>query len=215
MSDHVSSHGARDLAAGFEVIDDLLAPDAFEPLCLALQRLRFEPLGPEWSRVWPLSEPMPMVSGKFAWSQRPAGHGMDPLLQRIGAAVLGSTFFGAQGRDWGDLVFRVYLQARGMRLSEHGDSGHRGTAVYFAHPRWEPDWGGELVLPRTGSEVDLPSSPEKIQSGLRLHARGEFLLPKPNRLVLIRRGTWHGTRRIDPDAGAAIRCAVAMFATPP
>lgn len=178
-----------------EVIDDLLDAPDFAALWPELQRLRYDLPG-EWQPLWSLVDPRPAVSGTFFWSRSPVGHGMDQVVERIVAAMRASPLFGAAGQDWDDVAFRVYLQCRGSRLAGHGDSQFAGTAAFYAHPQWSADWGGELIFP------DRPDD----------RASGRYVLPRPNRLVLIRRGVWHRTGRVDADAGGHLRCTIAAFA---
>ncbi|MEF7614444.1 hypothetical protein V4F39_11040 [Aquincola sp. MAHUQ-54] len=205
------------LNPGFEVIDNLLPPDEFAAVWRSVQQLRYD-TGGEWNKLWGLGDPMPAVSASTRAADRPLHDGLDGLVARIEACMRASALFDV---PWADVLARVYLQPRGSRLGAHGDSRFAGSAVFYAHPAWQPDWGGELLFPempppdgQRAGPLDGPLADGRQQAREALRGAGRFVAARPNRLVLIRRGVWHRTQRVDPDAGGHLRCAVAAFAVP-
>ncbi|MEF7613550.1 hypothetical protein V4F39_06460 [Aquincola sp. MAHUQ-54] len=203
---------------GFEVVDDLLPPAEFAAVWHSVHQLRYE-TGGAWNKLWGLASPMPAVSASTSSFDRPLGDGLDGLMGMMEERMRASSLF---DRPWAELLALVFLQPRGSRLGAHGDSRYAGSAVFYAHPVWEPDWGGELFFPQMPRQDD-GEEPEPLDGPLaeaRQRAReasqgtGCFVAARPNRLVLIRHGVWHRTQRVDPDAGAHLRCAVAAFAVP-
>lgn len=203
---------------GFEVIDDLLPPAEFEALWRSVQQLRYE-TGGEWNKLWSLGDPMPAVSASTSSFDRPLGDGLDGLVDAVRERMCASALFDV---PWAELLARVYLQPRGSRLGAHGDSRFAGSAVFYAHPQWQPDWGGELLFPQmpphddgvAAGPLDGPLADGRQRAREARHGAGRFVAARPNRLVLIRSGVWHRTQRVDADAGGHLRCAVAVFAVP-
>jgi hypothetical protein len=203
----------------FRVIDDVLAREDFVALWKDVQRLRFDLPSGEWNKVWAMTDALPMASGAFRWARRPVGHGMDRIAEKFIEAIRQSQLYGHEGDDWVDVGFRVYLHARGSRLSFHSDwPEYVGAGVYYVHPRWSASWGGELFFPEMPPleewgplPLDGPISKPGMDECLNRLGTGRYVAPKPNRMVLIRGGAWHSTNSIDPSAGNNLRCSIAAF----
>lgn len=101
---------------------------------------------------------------------------------------------GAPGRRWRTLAARVFVYPPGTSLDWHDDATHyTGAFTFYAHPRWEPSWGGELLV-RT-------RTPE---------GTGLFIDPTPNRLVVVRANVEHKVCRVT-SACAMGRASVSGF----
>lgn len=201
----------------FQIEDGFLTSSAFEELWSSLRALRYQFQGDVWSRAWGLGESPPVASDTFLASDLPIGDGLDLLFEKIAKSIHTSTLFGTNGVDWDQIGFRVFIHSRGSRLLPHSDSPkYVGAAVFYAHPKWSALWGGELLFPDTdfitedaaydGQFLDQAVDRSILSSGI-----GAYVCPKPNRLVLIKGGTWHMTNRVDADAGANMRCTVCAF----
>ncbi|WP_428266350.1 2OG-Fe(II) oxygenase [Haliangium sp.] len=155
---------------------------------------------------------------------------MDEL---IGAMLanrdLFSEYIGREGVDWDYFFCRAYLYPIGTGLSWHSDgrTGVAGAYVYYAHPQWKAHWGSELLIDGSGfCEFDYPEhkmydgSTERLGQHLDAsetsdavmeHAAGHYVLPKPNRFVLLRRGVLHRLNPVHPSAGENVRASITGF----
>lgn len=123
---------------------------------------------------------------------------------------------------WDRLVGRPWVYPRGSGLSWHVDDSqlYAGAFVYYAHPTWNAHWGGELLIGELGSSGEGLGEPLPVM-GYRFETEsyserllevggGAFVMPKPNRLVLIA-GAPHMVARVSDAAGHNVRASVAGF----
>ncbi|MGK5049767.1 hypothetical protein ACQ4WP_28325 [Janthinobacterium sp. GB4P2] len=208
------------LQPGFTVIDDFLASDEFSELWGGIEKIKYDFPTSEWMRLWPLTDPQPVMSGPFLWSRRPCGYGVDDYIDQFRSCIANTENWFADVPAWCDIAFRVFLHGRGSRMVAHSDAPkYTGAGVFYAHQKWDANWGGELCFP----EVDLDTnfcvreaggesiSNTRLNEMLEKMGTGIYVSPKPNRLVLIRGGTLHYTNRVDADAGSNLRCTLTSF----
>ena len=204
----------------YAIYDDVLPPDMFARLVGDLQRLRYDYRNSEWRKLWPLGDPASVSSDAFHWSRKPFGFGLDLVASAIEDRIRDSYSTGLLAEEWAEIGFRVYIHPPGSRLKCHSDSPKNvGAAVYYAHKEWHPEWGGELVFPEVspietwGPErlSDGPIDNSRMRDAIAQTFLGEYVAPKPNRLVVIRGGVWHYTNRVDTSAGDNARVSIASF----
>ncbi|WP_157429474.1 2OG-Fe(II) oxygenase [Actinomadura oligospora] len=128
--------------------------------------------------------------------------------------------YGVGGTDWNRVGFTFWKYPAGSRLGWHNDEGggRRGEFILFLHQRWRPSWGGELLLldedpePLLGS-VPAHPDPSVLMERLldRCPTSPVAVLPRPNRLVLVKAGTVHQIHRVDRTAGDAVRRTLTGF----
>ncbi|WP_107470271.1 2OG-Fe(II) oxygenase [Streptomyces sp. 3211] len=95
----------------------------------------------------------------------------------------------------------------GSRTSWHYETPERvGSFIYFVHREWQLGWGGGLFI-ADQLALEAADSPELAD----LNADPILILPRPNRLVLIRSNTKYAVQRIDRSAGYRIRKTWAGF----
>lgn len=172
--------------------------------------------------------------GAFA---HPTGTAIDLLLEHF--AGLGDTIaplVGLQGRDWRTLAAAPRLYERGSSLYWHRDTPSvvTGSCTYYAHPEWNVQWGGELFVAHP-SGLDIPErngpsmiAPKEVMgrglvqlsghldnsevnAALMEAGMGYYVMPKPNRLVVMRTGNPHMISKIHPAAGDHVRASVTLF----
>jgi len=223
-----SEHGRlvyRDL--GVAVYDDLLPPGAFEAIVRFVQGALCEPAevrlpaGDGRAYVgWREGDGRPIRSRTWRAARRPFGNALDPLAVAVSARVTdNASLFGEAFVAWNDVSYRVSRYRAGERLSWHDDGVGAGAYTYYAHPKWSPTWGGELLVADVPARESL--GPEAAEGALcnpdawvnHLHVRGRGIVihAAPNRLVLIRAGTEHAIGRIRGDVGERARCSVNGF----
>jgi Rps23 Pro-64 3,4-dihydroxylase Tpa1-like proline 4-hydroxylase len=114
----------------------------------------------------------------------------------------------------------VYPRDTGLSWHVDDHELYAGAFIYYAHPRWDAHWGGELLI------AELAADPEEEEEELPIMAYrfeteayserlleigcGNFVMPKPNRLVLLA-GAPHMIARVSPAAGHNVRASVSGF----
>ncbi len=131
---------------------------------------------------------------------------------------------GVKGEDWIGVSARLAVYPANSGLAWHDDVGpYSGAFNLYIHPHWEFDWGGELMFldgaasRRRRHAIPEPTRRSDPLRGRALHPReytrsaGSFVVPVPNRLVILSSGTTHRVGRVRPAAGRIPRIAVSGF----
>ena len=172
--------------------------------------------------------------GAFA---HPTGTAMDLLA---GAFVHHSEHYqqlvGCQGPDWRTMSMAPRLYERGSSLYWHRDTPSvvTGSCTYYAHPEWNIQWGGELFIAHPAAlsipdrfgpsmiepkevmgrgMVQLPGHLDnsEVNAALIEPGMGYYVMPKPNRLVVMKTGNPHMISKVLPAAGDHVRASVTLF----
>lgn len=199
----------------FVVYDEVLPPDQFKILWEYAQRETFSSpkTNATWLNVWRLLDGECLGTKAYSESEQPFNNVLDglmPLFKRI--AEMNPEII----LPYKDLTLRTYIYPMKSKLSWHTDEGYQGAMTYYIHKSWSGSWGGELMT------MELPKNFEKPKNGPHLDHEyedellstigiGQVILPKPNRLVLMKGGTMHSINRVDPAAGSAVRCSIVGF----
>ncbi len=149
---------------------------------------------------------------------------IDVIIQKIEKlAPKLARVIGTHKNDWDYFSARPVLYPSGCSFSWHNEeAGKAGTFFYYVNPGWNVQWGGELLIstPETGN-ANYAASTTKIV-GCRLDNQienkllmspgvGNYVFPKPNRLVLLKPGIYHSVRRIDSNAGDNVQAMITGF----
>jgi hypothetical protein len=137
---------------------------------------------------------------------------------------------GKRGEGWELFSGFAQVYARGVGLLWHRDSpDNAGSYTFYAHPEWNVDWGGELMLldddaidpaagiyfhrlrGASGSAWQPHLDNDDANELLMRHGVGRLVLPKPNRLVVIKGGTPHCVAKVRDAAGNHVRASVSGF----
>jgi hypothetical protein len=117
---------------------------------------------------------------------------------------------------WDRIVGRPYIYPRDTSLSWHVDDHelYAGAFIYYAHPVWNAHFGGELLIAETdGASLPIMGyrfETEAYSDALLEVGCGNFIMPKPNRLVVLS-GAPHMVARVSAAAGHHVRASVAGF----
>lgn len=147
----------------------------------------------------------------------PTGTIFDRAFDLVLDAAQGcSDLIGTQGDAWTFATMTPTLYPSGSGLSWHRDeAAYAGAFVYYAHRHWSSAWGGELLIASVpgaepirdlvdaGSEqVMIPSDlDDAVESAALMRTGvGRYVLPRPNRLVVI---SGHAVHKIVPVHAAA------------
>ena len=165
-------------------------------------------------------------------AQYPTKTPLDPLMKAVAdAAPTVAATIGQRGKDWKAFSACPTLYVAGQgRLWYRDDDEDAGSWIYFAHPQWNIEWGGELFvaeeravpreqgvfLHRLRPMADHPDPPpwkshldnEDANRLLMQRGIGSFVAPKPNRLVIIKAGTPQSIAKVRPSAGRNVHASV-------
>ncbi|MFD8979153.1 2OG-Fe(II) oxygenase [Streptomyces sp. NPDC059564] len=217
---NIVASGAR-----YRVIDDFLPPNELAEIRSLMRRRRFEEVA---SVIYPETDGHAFRSRGAVLRQdtgaptaesreqdaQPAA--FQTILRELGAHP---DMFGAPGEDWSAVGFSFWQYPAGSRLGWHNDvaTGRLGEFVFFLHEEWNASWAGELVILDADPEaVDVDttgmSAMEAVEAKASLASHAlTAIVPKPNRLVLVREGTIHCINRVDRTAGTTLRQTMTGF----
>jgi hypothetical protein len=224
------------------VLDDFLEPQDFALVHEFVQAADYA-RNPKWMKPWDLADSMPWQTGETVYHpvkrlppgdprrQYPTGTALDRLIERI----LGTKFYRQNFRDTArSMTARAYLHPQGGSLDWHNDAGRfAGAYAFYAHTRWHISWGGELMLVEDDIPDELLPDHEYLEGGelkrrktwnvIHKEDLSELLMerslctswifPKPNRILIMRRGLWHKINQVKSNAPFA-RCSIAGFFLP-
>ena len=222
----------------YVVIDDFLEPGDFELMLEYVARNDYA-RNPRWIKPWDLADEMPWQNGETVYTRGKRMRADDPrrayptgsALDRLLEAILASAFYRDAVADC-YITARTYLHPQGSGLDWHDDGGRfAGAYSFYAHPRWHVSWGGELMIVEDSiGREPLPDRRHLVDGRVEtikgswnvLHKEDlsemlmarttstEFVFPRPNRIVFLRRGIWHKVAPVKHHAPFA-RCAIAGF----
>ena len=212
---------------GVLIVDDFLDEDAWTEVWTHFQFADLAPVT-RTAGAWKLGDGVPLGGDEIVTPARDAElsdgavAGRFPsgtALDRVVEALLGEAarFAPLVGDDWAHLTARPYVYPTGSGLSWHGDDSavYTGAYIYYAHPHWNAHWGGELLVADAPEDADLPImghrfDDEAYSAALMERGEGRFVLPRPNRLVVLG-GAPHMVTPVRPAAGAHVRASVSGF----
>ena len=204
----------------FCVVDNFLDEDTWTRLWSDFQFMELSPVSRSVG-AWKLDDGIPLGGDELVVPRTGAASSGETPLGQVARAILDNPEIHADlvDDDWDRISVRPYVYSQGTGLSWHVDDHQlfAGAFVYYAHPHWNAHWGGELLVGDVESESDdelqvmgyrfetEPYSERLLEPGL-----GSFVMPKPNRLVLLS-GAPHMIARVHPAAGASVRASVSGF----
>ncbi|MCH2110641.1 MAG: 2OG-Fe(II) oxygenase [Polyangiaceae bacterium] len=210
----------------YTIIDDFLEEDLWTKVWSAYQFTDLLPVT-QTSGAWKLDDGIPLGGREIilprhrkegeSSPETPVTEVDQPFLELL-SAVLDAEEYGRRLVDdqWKKIAGRAYVYPRETGLSWHVDDSetYAGAFIYYAHPIWNAHWGGELMLAEPPEEP-LPVmayrfETETYSQELMDLGVGQFIAPKPNRLVLLG-GAPHMIAQVKAAAGHNVRASVAGF----
>ncbi len=172
--------------------------------------------------------------GAFA---HPTGTALDLLADSfVKAGELYQKLVGREGNGWRTMAMAPRLYERGSGLYWHRDTPSvvTGSCTYYAHPEWNIQWGGELFIAHPcalnipaqhGPSMIAPKEVmgrgmvqlsghldnQEVNAALMEAGMGYYVMPKPNRLVIMKTGNPHMISPVKAAAGDHVRASVTMF----
>ncbi|HEY6136176.1 MAG TPA: 2OG-Fe(II) oxygenase [Thermoanaerobaculia bacterium] len=214
--------------------DDFLPKESFEPLLghVYSSPCRLVHRG-AWIKNWHSNDGLPLIGqptffredgayGPDEKSRYPTRTPLDKLMEEVRrTAGEASALIGEHGVRWNGMNVWPYLLPRGTALSMHRDAYYySGAFIFYVHHQWDVHWGGHLVIldDRTGMGIDKDApemfsflSEEAENRVLSEPGVGLSIVPRPNRLVLLRENVYHMITRVDADAGDRARITLTGF----
>ena len=222
------------------VFDEFLSPEDHKLIWSYVQEEEHKQVHThKWTKAFRLTDGVPFwgpphLSDKYHGEEKhgvyPTGKAIDIIFKAIKEIQEDlKPWIGSQGDDWAYFFARSYLYPRGAGLSWHRDNANNvtGAFVYYAHQRWDVNWGGEFLI-SDHSTKDVEYEKQKRYSGedkflgSHLDTRAEnkalleagfgcYIQPKPNRLAILTSGVIHTVKRVDDNAGDNIRSTIQGF----
>lgn len=172
--------------------------------------------------------------GTFAY---PTGTAIDLLVRRfVAQGAQYRALVGVEGEEWRTLAIAPRLYERNSGLYWHRDSPSivTGSCTFYAHPEWNVQWGGELFIAHESARaipddygphmiepkdvmgrglVQLSGHLDnrEVNRALMESGMGHYVMPKPNRLVVMRTGNPHMISKVQPAAGDHVRASLTLF----
>lgn len=210
----------------FSIVDDFLDEQTWTSLWSDYQFMELLPVTRTLG-AWKLDDGVPLGGQEVLVPRQPPEGNEQPTpspLEQLAATILSNPDQHREliGDDWDRISARPYIYPQGTGLSWHVDDHelYAGAFIYYAHPHWNAHWGGELLVAERDPEAEqeqgeLPIMAHRFETEpyserLLDMGCGNFIMPKPNRLVLLA-GAPHMVARINPAAGAAVRASVSGF----
>jgi len=216
----------------FRVVDDFLDGEAWTEVWTHFQFVELLPVS-RMAGAWKLDDGAPLGGHEIVSpgrEPRPADEPDRSPIDRVVDAILAQPELHAGLVDdgWARVSARPYVYPRGAALSWHSDDSERyaGAFIYYAHPRWDVHWGGELLIGEppadddedpgeTEADTDEPImafrfETEAYSERLLDMGCGSFVAPKPNRLVVLA-GAPHMVAPVRAAAGHNVRASVSGF----
>ncbi len=211
----------------FTIIDDFLYEEEWTALWTDFQFLELHPVA-RTVGAWKLQDGVPLGGQEIVTPTRdeelvhdpehPERYPSDTPLDAVISELLVSAdeYEDIIGDDWARLSARAYVYPSGTGLSWHRDDSdlYAGAFIYYAHPHWNAHWGGELLIAdETDEELPIMAyrfENEDYSEQLLEHGAGRFIMPKPNRLVILS-GAAHAVAPVSSAAGQNVRASVSGF----
>ncbi|WP_437952677.1 hypothetical protein WME98_19645 [Sorangium sp. So ce296] len=149
----------------------------------------------------------------------PTGKAYDALIERIRGLALPACegLIGREGRDWAGIHGRLYAHPAGSSVTWHSDPLEvAGSFLFSAHPEWDVQWGGDLYVADESTRGQMIDDPTTIRFDTRRETEvllragtGHYIMPKPNRLVLLGAGNPQKVSKVSAAAGDQMRASFA------
>ena len=167
----------------------------------------------------------------------PTGTGIDLLIQSmVDHAPQFTKQLGEMGVSWEAFTALPMLYPKNTGLYWHRDApSWAGSYTYYVHREWNVEWGGALLIAdesvkQISDDYGVFLSPKRSAMGiigersfgahidntqantfLMQRGIGSYIMPKPNRLVIISQGNPHSISKVHHGAGDHLRISISGF----
>lgn len=214
------------------VVDDFLNQEDWDKVFNQVQLDHWE-MGHPDDRFWHMTDGRHYKAQKRFYSETPYDDNHDTWFNAMKEFVDNCPEAASYIEGYTDFACRCMAYPVGSKNPWHHDYGAT-TYTYYLHKEWKTQWDGALLIVPKGKArikqileikegtkrydsyqydffpMELFEQKDKFDEIMN-YGLGEFVLPKPNRLILINRGTVHGINRVDQDAGENMRITLTGF----
>jgi hypothetical protein len=199
----------------FVIYDEVLESEDFKNVWKWCENEQYFTINSSnWLKVWRLSDGTPMGGPEYYHSKSPFESVPLNLVHQHAIAIANRhpQIVG----DWNEIIFRSYVYPRGSRIDWHNDQGYTAALILYTHDYWSANWGGELMIAEIPKNHEYKNVGGQIDTSwkndfINIWGAGNYVMPKPNRMVLTPAGVWHSINRVDADAGDHCRCSIVCF----
>ena len=228
----------------FAIFDDVLSRADFAQFWSMFRNADFQSVHAEGiSRYYRASDGAPYMGPSVAWTTQslqpllpdgvserdlpvrfhPTGDACDAVIRALSeATALCPGLIGERGRDWVGALCRLIAYPAHTGISWHtDDTDVTGAFIYYGNPRWDVAWGGELFVADEASRFSLPRDTAEHEFGNEVESEallargfGSYIMPKPNRLIIVAQGHPHKVAQVSAGAGDHVRATFSGFFMP-
>ena len=181
-----------------QVFDDVLKHEQFQKLFDWYNSLPFiwKDAQQEWNKSWSTTDGSILISKKMLFNSTLTDRllvedaPLQPFLDQVSSVL---SFFNTEAIE--KIGITPYVWPPGVGLSWHSDSNYEGAITYYAHNYWSSNWSGEFLTVEGDSYLEKPDDLKwrvfdnsQLDELIMNHGIGNFIQPKPNRLVLSKAG---------------------------
>lgn len=221
----------------FAIYDDLLPADAFRRFWHMFRNTELHLVHARGvSGYYRPSDGIPYEGPSIAWTTRdlpevppdvelpiafvPVGDAHDELVRAIQVPLRNHPeLVGKEDVDWVGGLGRVIAYPPGTSISWHADDNDvTASVIFYANPYWDVQWGGELFVADESTKAGLrrEESMHEFESAFETEVLlqrgfGTYVMPKPNRLVLLAGANPHKVAKVAPNAGDNVRATFSAF----
>ncbi|MEZ9625876.1 2OG-Fe(II) oxygenase [Aliivibrio fischeri] len=209
------------------IVDDLLSEDVFFSVFNEFASKNFlKRNSREWDKVWRIEDGSSFVEEDINILSK-SHCAINSMIEFLISEIISVSYIAkCMNNDWKKVSHRAGFFNSGEGLSWHDDGkGKFAAFTFYAHKKWNVQWGGELLIDYTDVEEfslinekdnqdflnQLSFDNEMENDVLSRIGRGDYINPKPNRLVILKSGAFHKINPVSKCAGFNKRMSIQGF----
>jgi hypothetical protein len=233
---HLTSHNSQ-----FVIYDDVLPAPEFQRFWQMFSNASFQSVHARGvSGYYRPTDGNPFIGPSIAWTHadpasllpdgvrvealpvrfHPTGEPYDAVFEVLDRVLAEHPdLVGVKGVDWVGALTRLQAYPVGSSIAWHtDDTDVTGSFIFYAHPAWDVHWGGELFIADAATRHGLTRQVATHAFDSRFDTEvlmrtgvGHYVMPRPNRLVVLGEGNPHKVEKVAPAAGNHVRGSFSGF----